>query len=119
LKAEESKQGNVLGPLFTLCQLSEHEEALVSSALPHPDTLEAGGQAVQEAFGDTSTAHDGDGAEVLVGEIGEGEDDADGEDPFRDVEGDKLGGFDLRGPLVEGEKLVGGEDIDRIDGEGN
>jgi hypothetical protein len=117
LEAEEGKQGNVLGALFTLGELGKDQEALPPPAISHPDTLQAGGQAVQEAFGNASSAHNGDGAEILVGQIGEGQEDADGEDPFRDVEGDKLGGLDLGGPSVESEKLVGGEHVDGVDGQ--
>jgi hypothetical protein len=82
LKAEKGEQSNVLGALFTLCQFGEDEESLPPSAASHPDTLETRCQAVEEAFGDTPPTHDGHSAKVLEGEVGEGEKNADGKDPF-------------------------------------
>lgn len=117
MKAKKGEEGNVLGALFTLGELREDQESPPPSAVSHPDTLQTRGQAVQEAFSDAPSAHDGYGTEVLVGEIGEGKEDADGEDPFRDVEGNKLSGLNLGGPFVEGKKLVGREHVDGIDGE--
>jgi hypothetical protein len=117
LKAEEGEEGNVLGALFTLGELRKDQESLPTSAVSHPNTLQTRSQAVQEAFGHAPSAHDCYGTEVLIGKIGKGKKDADGEDPFRDVERDELGGLNLRGPSVEGEKLVGGEHVNSIDGE--
>jgi hypothetical protein len=117
LKAEKGEEGNVLGALFTLGELREDQESLPSSAVSHSDTFQTRSQAVQEAFGDAPSAHDGYGTEVLIGEIGKRKEDAHGEDPFRDVEGNKLSGLNLGGPFVKGEKLVGREHVDGIDGE--
>jgi hypothetical protein len=119
LEAEKGEQSNVLSSLFTLGQLGENEETLPTLPAPQPNTLETRSQAVEEAFGDATAAHDGDGAEELVCQVGTGEKDTDGEDPFRNVEGDQLGRLDLGRPLVEGEKLVGCENVDGVDCAGN
>ena len=115
MEAEKGEEGNVFGTLFTLGELREDQESLPPSAVSHSDTLQTRSQAVQEAFGDAPSAHNGHGAEVLISEIGEGKKNADGEDPFRDVEGDKLSGLNLGGPSVEGKKLIGREHVDGID----
>ncbi len=115
LKTEKSKQGNVLGALLALGELGKDEEAPPAAAFAHAGALQTGSETVEEALGHGAATHDDDGTEVLVAEVDEGEDDADGKDPFRDVEGDELGGLDLRGPLVEGQQLVGREHVDGVD----
>lgn len=117
MEAEEGEQSDIFSSLLTLGQLSEDKEPLPSPTASHADTLEARSQAVQETLCNASPAHNDYGAKEFVAKVGEGQENADGEDPFRDVEGDKLSRFDLGRPLVEGQKLVGGEDVDCIDGD--
>lgn len=54
---------------------------------------------------------------MFVGEVHKGQDNTNGEDPFRDVERDELSGLDDGRPFVENQELVGGKSIDGIDGD--
>ena len=53
---------------------------------------------------------------MLVGDINEGEENANREDPSRDVEGDELGWLNGGSPSTEDEQVNGGECIDGVDG---
>jgi hypothetical protein len=116
LEAEVGEERDVLGALLTLGQFRKHKEPLPPSALAESDTLEFHSQIIEIGFGDASAPHDPVGPQVLVGEVDEGENDAYGEYPLRNVERDELGRLDLGGPLIEHEKLNGSEGIDAVDG---
>lgn len=100
LETEVGEQRRILDALLALGELGKDQKPPPALAAADFDAFEADGQVVEVAFGDAASAHDSLGADVLVGEIEKGEDDADGEDPFRDLETD--GGLQFRWPLVEG-----------------
>ena len=116
LETKVSKQGNDFRALFALGQLGEDQEPLVSPATPDPDTLQAHRQAVEKRLGHASSPDDLHGAKVFEPEVDKGKNDADGKDPFRDVERDNLRQRDLARPRIEDEKLVGGKCVDRVHG---
>jgi hypothetical protein len=51
---------------------------------------------------------------VFEGEIDDRQDDADGEDPFRDIEADQLRRRNLGGPFVEDEQVDRRKRIDTV-----
>jgi hypothetical protein len=85
-------------------------------SVAHPDALQPHRKTVEIAFGHTAPTHDAVSTDVFESEVDDRQDDADGEDPFRDVEADQLRRLDLGGPLVKNEKIDGSEGIDAVDG---
>ena len=114
LKAEIGKQGNIFGALLALGQLGEDEEASPAMAA-QPHALEAHSQVVKVGLGNIAALHDTHSPKVLKSQVDERGDDADGEDPFRDIEAN--GGGNLRRPAVKGQELNGCEGIDTVDGD--
>jgi len=102
LKAEIGEESYDFSSLLTLGQLSEDQESPPTSAFTQPDTFESNAQRIHKRFGDTTALHDSSGPNMLVSEVDEGQNDADGEDPFGNLEGDGLGEFDRARPSVEG-----------------
>lgn len=116
-EAKVGKQGNVLGALFTLGEGGKDQEASPALAFADSDRLPTDGQRIHVAFGNIVALHDASGTNGLVSEVDERQDDANGKDPFGDVE--RNGGLDGGGPAVKGDELDGGEAVDRVDGNGD
>lgn len=72
LKTEVGEEGNVLGPLLTLCQLCKDEESSPSLALAHLDAFETNSQVVQVRLSDGASPHDALSSDVLITDIEEG-----------------------------------------------
>jgi hypothetical protein len=115
LELEVNEEGNVVGTLFTLGQFGKDEEAPPAlTSLCDAHTLPDGSHGFEVAFRHTSRLDDAYGSEVSVEEEDVGDDDGYGKDPFCDFKRNR--GLDLAGPIVEGEKIDGGEAVCEIDG---
>lgn len=115
LELEVREQRNVVHPGLALGQLGEEQEPAPTLPRPRTDTLQLERQRIEIRIGDPPSPNDTERAEPFERDQHEGEQDADGEDPFRD--GERDGGFDLAGPSVEGEQVDGGEHVGGEDGE--
>src|SRR6266536_4639590 len=100
LEREESKQGNIFCPLFTLCQLCEDQESPpLSSHFSHSNTLQPNSQRIQIALRNRTSLHHPNRSFIFEAKIDPRSYDTRREDPFRDVKRDF--GLDCAGPLVE------------------
>lgn len=111
------KQSDVLGALLALGELSEDQEAPKASTLAHANTLLTNCDVVEITLGNVAPLHHAQSPELFKSEVDKGRDDADGENPFRDLEVDL--GFDFGGPPIEDEEVDGGEGVDAVDGNGD
>lgn len=114
LKVDE--EGKVVDPLAALRQRRVDEKAAPSLGR-QAQAVEDGSKRLKVALRDTVGAEDAPRPEPAVGEEDVGEDDADGEDPFRHVEADD--GLHFTGPLVVGEQIDRSEGIGGIHGHGD
>jgi hypothetical protein len=115
LKAKVSEKGNILGALFALGKLSKDHEPLEALAASEAERLPSNGQTVEVAFRNVAPLHDAGSTNSLVNQVDNGENNAHGEDPLRDVDGD--GWIDLRCPSVKGEQVDGRENVDGVEGD--
>ncbi len=65
LEAEVGEEGDIFGPLSTLGQLGEDQEAFPAPLFPKGQRLESHSQVVQVALGDIAPPHDAPSANVL------------------------------------------------------
>lgn len=112
LEAEKGEECNVLGTLLTLGQLCKDQESPPSLATAETNALQPHCQIVEKALSHTAPSHDALSTNMLVCKVDEGEDDADGEDPFRDIERDWRLNFGR--PLVEDQQIDGCECVDAV-----
>jgi hypothetical protein len=117
-KVEVCEQGDVIGAFFTLCQVGKDEEASPTLApFPHTHTLDAKSNRIQITRCDSAGFYNANCAKQPIDEQDEGEYDAAGENPFRNMEGDLW--FNLACPAGEGEKIDCGECVDSVDSDGD
>lgn len=118
LELKVDEESNVVGPLLTFRQLSEDKESAPTAATAgEAHTLPDSSHWLQIAFRDTAGTHDTDCSNASVDQEYVGNNDRDGEDPFRDFE--RHLGLYLARPLVEGKEIDGGEGISGVDGAGD
>lgn len=117
LKAKVSEQSDIFGALFTLSELGKDKKSLEALTRPEADRLPAHCQTVEIDLSNIASFDLSSRANPFKAEVDKGQEDADGEDPFRDGKGN--GGLDLGRPSVEDEKLDGSKGINSVDGKGD
>ena len=90
LEAEVREERHVLGALLRLSQLGEDQETPPALAATPSNTLHTDSEVVEVALGNIASLPDPQAADVLQDQVDERGNDADGEDPFGDVERDDL-----------------------------
>jgi hypothetical protein len=117
-KVEVCEQGDVVGAFFTLCQVGKDEEAPPTLApFPHTHTLDAKSNGIQIARCYSAGFYNAKCANAPIDEQDEGEYNAAGENPFRNVKGNLR--FDLACPAGEDEKVDCGKRVDSVDSDGD
>jgi hypothetical protein len=116
-KLEMDKYGQIIDAFAAPRQLSKNQEpAPALTLLRQADTLEDSSKRFEIAFSDAARSDDAQSPIPSVYEEDVGNDDAHGEDPFRNIEAHD--GVHLARPFIESEEINGCECIGGVDGNG-